>query len=104
MRYRQQQLNLNQNLQVDNYHGLGYNLYDAQDCATDQGLKRLVLEDSKPTEPLDFDLLCLDELQDTTPIIYAFIRKLIRDNQSTKSLQYVVLGDPRQVSHSLEIC
>lgn len=102
MRYRQQQLNLNQNLQVDNYHGLGYYLYDAQDCATDQGLKRLVLEDPKPTEPLDFDLLCLDELQDTTPIIYAFIRKLIRDNQSTRSLQYVVLGDPRQVSHSLE--
>ena len=98
MRYRQQMLNLTENLQVDNYHGLGYTLYDAQDCATDQGLKRLVLEDPKPFGSLDFDLLCLDELQDATPIIYAFIRKLIRDNQSTKNLQYVVLGDPRQVS------
>ena len=97
MRIRQLQLQLNENLQVDNYHGLGYYLYDAKDCATDQGLKRIVLEDPPPLENLDFDLLCLDELQDATPIIYAFIRKLIRDNQSKKSLQYVVLGDPRQV-------
>ena len=97
MRIRQLQLQLNENLQVDNYHGLGYYLYDAKDCATDQGLKRIVLEDPSPLENLDFDLLCLDELQDATPIIYAFIRKLIRDNQSKKSLQYVVLGDPRQV-------
>jgi superfamily I DNA/RNA helicase len=101
MRQRQRLLNLTGNLQVDNYHGLGYYLYDAQDCATDQGLKRLVLEDPEPTENLDFDLLCLDELQDATPIIYAFIRKLIRDNQSEKNLQYVVLGDPRQVSFSV---
>jgi superfamily I DNA/RNA helicase len=98
MRQRQQLLSLTDNLQVDNYHGLGYYLYAAQDCATDQGLKRLVLEDPEPMENLDFDLLCLDELQDATPIIYAFIRKLIRDNQSEKNLQYVVLGDPRQVS------
>src|SRR5271156_4141091 len=97
MRQRQQMLNLTQNLQVDNYHGLGYSLYDAQDCATDQGLKRLVLEDPRKVGALDFDLLCLDELQDATPIIYSFVRKLIRDNESTKNLQYVVLGDPRQV-------
>jgi len=97
MRSRQQQLNLINNLQVDDYHGLGYYLYHARDCATDQGLKRLILEDCERVEPLDFDLLCLDEIQDATPIIYAFIRKLIRDNQSTKNLQYVVLGDPRQV-------
>jgi len=101
MRQRQEMLNLTQNLQVDNYHGLGYFLYDAQDCATDQGLKRLVLENPKKIEPLDFDLLCLDELQDATPIIYSFIRKLIRDNESTKNLQYVVLGDPRQVVRSI---
>jgi superfamily I DNA/RNA helicase len=101
MRIRQQHLNLNRNLQVDNYHGLGYDLYEAQDCATDQGLKRLVLEDTPPSGTLDFDMLCLDELQDATPIIYAFIRKLIRDNISKKSLQYVVLGDPRQVDHSM---
>jgi hypothetical protein len=90
-------LGLTENLQVDNYHGLGYTLYDAQDCATDQGLKRIVLEDTRPVGEIEFDLLCLDELQDATPIIYAFIRKLIRDNKSTKNLQYLVLGDPRQV-------
>src|ERR1700737_5340111 len=78
MRLRSQTLNLTENLQVDNYHGLGYYAYDAQDCATDQGLKRVVLEDVQAVKPLDFDLLCLDELQDATPIIYAFIRKLIR--------------------------
>ena len=100
MRQRQQQLNLTMNLQVDNFHGLGYSLYGAKDCATDQGLKRLVLEDAQRVESLDFDLLCLDEIQDATPIIYAFIRKLIRDNESTKSLQYVVLGDPRQVRYT----
>src|SRR5271168_3329573 len=93
MRLRQQQQNLTENLQVDNYHGLGYYLYDAQDCATDQGLKRIVLENLPRVENLDFDLLCLDEVQDATPIIYAFIRKLIRDSQSDKKLQYVVLGD-----------
>jgi hypothetical protein len=97
MRIRQKILGITENLQVDNYHGLGYHVYDAEDCATDQGLKRLVLEDTERVQPLDFDLLCLDELQDATPIIYAFIRKLIRDNESDKNLQYVVLGDPRQV-------
>ena len=72
-------------------------IYDARDCKTDQGLKRLILENSKRVGPLDFDLLCLDELRDATPIIYAFIRKLIWDNRSVKSIQYIVLGDRRQV-------
>src|SRR5436305_15228480 len=97
MRQRQGLLNLSDNLQVDNYHGLGYMLYEARDCATDQGLKRIVLEDVEKVKSLNFDLLCLDEIQDATPIIYAFIRKLIRDNESQKNLQYVILGDPRQV-------
>ena len=97
MRQRQEVLNLTDNLQVDNYHGLGYALYDAQDCATDQGLKRISLENLEKVQSLDFDLLCLDEIQDATPIIYAFIRKLIRDNESKKNLQYLILGDPRQV-------
>jgi len=86
------------NLQVDNYHGLGYRIYGVKDCATDQGLKRITLEDRKPVLHLDFDLLCLDESQDTTPVIYAFNRKIIRDNKSAaKNIQHIVLGDPRQV-------
>ena len=97
-RERAQRLNLADNLEVNNYHALGRYLYGARDCATDQGLKRIVSENTPLIRPLNFDLLCLDEAQDITPIIYRFIRKLIQDNQSIESLQYVVLGDPRQVS------
>jgi hypothetical protein len=97
MKQRQQLFNLKK-LRVDTYHSFGHSEYNAPDCKTDQGLKRVMIEDLQPKSPLDFDLLCLDELQDATPIIYGFTRKIIRDNNPARNMQYLVLGDPRQVN------
>ena len=47
MRDRQNMLQLIDNLQVDNYHALAYHVYGAKDAITDQGLKRVVLEDMR---------------------------------------------------------
>ncbi|OLL25297.1 hypothetical protein NEOLI_003275 [Neolecta irregularis DAH-3] len=91
-------LNL-KNLTVQTFHGHGYSYYD-KECATDQGLKRVVQMCRPPLSPISFDLLILDEQQDMTPILYLFVRKVIADNEYSNNLQYVTLGDVRQTIYN----
>lgn len=101
-----------QNVTVLNYHALGARYYTAE-CATDQGLKRVVEEDMSVTEGLslpDFSVLVMDEQQDMTPILKRFVDKVIRDkgfigpdrisNNRSGQLRVVVLGDKRQEVYS----
>lgn len=96
------------NIIVLNYHALGTRYYTSE-CATDQGLKRVVQDDMLPSKDEDlpnFSVLIMDEQQDMTPILKRFVDKLIRDKgfASTKDVQYdrdsqlrlVLLGDRRQ--------
>lgn len=94
------------NISVYNYHTLGHRFY-THECAIDEGLKRVVSEDlsvaAKKGLP-KFDVLVLDEQQDMTPVLYAFVTKLIRDSfaagphedETAKRSRFVLLGDPRQ--------
>lgn len=100
------------NVTVLNYHALGARYYTAE-CATDQGLKRVVEEDMPVFEGLnlpDFSVLVMDEQQDMTPILKRFVDKVIRDkgfigpgrvrNDRVGQLRVVVLGDKRQEVYS----
>jgi hypothetical protein len=100
------------NVIVLNYHALGARYYTAE-CATDQGLKRVVEEDMSVVEGLslpDFSVLVMDEQQDMTPILKRFVDKIIRDkgfigpdripNDRAGQLRVVVLGDKRQEVYS----
>ncbi|KAI9030496.1 P-loop containing nucleoside triphosphate hydrolase protein [Hyaloraphidium curvatum] len=86
------------NLAVDNYHGFAFRNY-SDECLDDHGLERVV-HDDLPLRRRDknaFDILCLDEVQDMTPLLFRLVRKLVRDaKRPRKPLQYVLLGDKRQ--------
>lgn len=101
-----------QNVTVLNYHALGARYYTPE-CATDQGLKRVVEENMFVVEGLrlpDFSVLVMDEQQDMTPILKRFVDKVIRDKgfigpgrvptDRTNQLRVVVLGDKRQEVYS----
>lgn len=99
------------NVTVLNFHTLGVRYYTSE-CATDQGLKRVV-EDDMPIidgkELPDFSVLVLDELQDMTPILKRFVDKLLRDKglvgakrkpKAGKQLRLVALGDRNQLLYT----
>lgn len=96
------------NVTVLNYHTLGVRYYTAE-CATDQGLKRVVEGDMSPMSGArlpEFSVLVMDEQQDMTPILKRFVDKVIRDRGLSREerrpagteaeLRVVVLGDTRQ--------
>lgn len=96
------------NVTVLNYHTLGVRYYTSE-CATDQGLKRVVEDDMPVVDGMvlpDFSVLVMDEQQDMTPILKRFVDKLIRDKghaarsnhppRDHHHLRIVVLGDRRQ--------
>ncbi|KUI69885.1 hypothetical protein VM1G_05405 [Cytospora mali] len=100
------------NVTVLNYHTLGTRYY-THECATDQGLKRVV-ENDMPiiagTKLPEFSVLVMDEQQDMTPILKRFMDKVIRDKgfigkdrrpkKSKNPLRVIVLGDKRQELYS----
>lgn len=101
-----------ENVTILNYHALGARYYTPE-CATDQGMKRIVEEDMPVTEGLslpEFSVLVMDEQQDMTPILKRFVDKVIRDKgfvgpgrvpiDRTNQLRVVVLGDKRQEVYS----
>ncbi|KAF7952479.1 uncharacterized protein EAE97_001976 [Botrytis byssoidea] len=95
------------NVTVQNYHTLGARYYTSE-CATDQGLKRVVEDDMNIFENMElpeFSVLILDEQQDMTPILKRFVDKVLRDKgfigpnrqpNADQPLRVVVLGDRRQ--------
>ncbi|KAI7777868.1 hypothetical protein LA080_002991 [Diaporthe eres] len=100
------------NVTVLNYHALGARYYTPE-CATDQGLKRVVEEDMSVIEGLNlptFSVLVMDEQQDMTPILKRFVDKVILDKgfigpgrvpcDRPDQLRVVVLGDKRQEVYS----
>ena len=101
-----------ENVTVLNYHTLGTRYY-THECATDQGLKRVVENDMPVIESKElpeFSVLVMDEQQDMTPILKRFVDKIIRDkgfagkgrrpSDSDDLLRVVVLGDKRQELYS----
>ncbi|ROW01301.1 hypothetical protein VMCG_05929 [Cytospora schulzeri] len=101
-----------ENITVLNYHTLGTRYY-THECATDQGLKRVVENDMTLIEGMElpeFSVIVMDEQQDMTPILKRFVDKVIRDKgfigknrrpvDRGNQLRVVVLGDKRQELYS----
>ncbi|KAG8625549.1 hypothetical protein KVT40_005950 [Elsinoe batatas] len=98
-----------ENLVVLNYHALGTRFYTTE-CATDQGLKRIVEDDMQTldNQPLpDFSILVMDEQQDLNPILKRFTHKILQDRANAgangapvSSPRLVLLGDSRQELYS----
>ncbi|KAF2219353.1 P-loop containing nucleoside triphosphate hydrolase protein [Elsinoe ampelina] len=105
---RAEALQLN-NLVVQNYHALGARFY-THECATDQGLKRIVQDDMQTLDRQsipDFSVLVMDEQQDLNPILMRFVFKIMRDRATAGrdrsamlSPRLVLLGDSRQELYS----
>lgn len=100
------------NVTVLNYHSLGTKYY-THECATDQGLKRVVEDDMPLIDGMtlpEFSVIVMDEQQDMTPILKRFVDKVISDKgfvgndrrpkDKENQLRVVVLGDKRQELYS----
>lgn len=85
------------NLHVHTYHGLGVQHYNGG-CINDTGLIRTIKNKLLPKKPLSFDVLCLDEQQDMTQILYHFVSMVISHNTKNidNNTQLVLVGDPNQ--------
>lgn len=85
------------NLCVHTFHSFAYHFY--QKCLNDYGLYEIVLKNVRPVQEkaaeLDFDILILDEMQDTTLLYYQFVCKIYKDN-THKDMRFCLLGDHHQ--------
>ena len=84
-------------IDVHTYHSFGFHHYTPE-CRNDQGLLRLLEEDMPPVAHFGFDMLLCDELQDMTPLLYAFVKKICKDriHENGQALLWAVFGDAAQ--------
>jgi hypothetical protein len=88
------------NLEVQNYHGLACKYYNRR-AYTDGVFSKVVLEDKPLLRPINLcDILVIDEAQDMTPMLYRFVRKLIKD--AGYKPQLVILGDKFQAIYGFK--
>lgn len=81
------------NVTATNYHAFGYS-YLGPDCKTDEGLVRYIRAPTnlKGIIP-EFDVICIDEIQDMTPLLYEFSMHIVA---ACPAAQLVVFGDCHQ--------
>jgi hypothetical protein len=83
------------NLEVHSFHAAGVKHYRAG--WKDSGLQALLdAPNCRPTTPLGYDLIIVDEAQDLTPLLYGFVCKLMHDNSAAAPCRLLLMGDERQ--------
>lgn len=98
-RQRAKALGLSDVLEVHSFHAFALKFYGVR---TDDGIDRVLREDSRPIKPLAFDCLVLDEAQDIRAMFYRLVCKLMRDNARGKeAAQMILLGDERQAIYQV---
>lgn len=95
-RKRAKSLELDNVMECHSYHSF-CNCYYAR-CFNEDMLKEIVCKDTCPYKQLRlYDIIIVDEAQDMTPLMYAAVRKILRDIKATPcSPQFVITGDWRQ--------
>jgi hypothetical protein len=86
------------NLDVHSFHAMGVKHY-SDACRRDSGLQAVVDAPScRPKVPLRYELIIVDEAQDLTPLLYAFVCKVMRDNHAGRAApcRLLLMGDERQ--------
>lgn len=82
------------NIEVHTYHSLGVKYFTSLAC-TDTGIRNAVHLRLPPQVPLPaFDIVCLDECQDQTPLYFHFVQYVL--SLLPKPVQLVILGDYMQ--------
>jgi len=83
-----------ENISIHTFHSLAVKYY-SPDCHSDTGIRRILLNDTKPrSEIARIDLCMLDEFQDCSELYFRFVLKFLRDMGSP--VQILILGDPLQ--------
>lgn len=95
------------NVAVHTYHSAALNIYGDPACARDDGIARLLQQQSPERRPITgyrasrFQVLVVDEAQDMTHLYFALVRKLLVD-VCTKDVRVLVLGDTRQAIYGFK--
>lgn len=106
-RERVDMLGLKSSVEVHSFHALGVKYYSDK-CRTDEGLLEVTagtvgLRANRPRLPR-FDVVVVDEAQDTTDLLFALVCTFLRDmeSQGHPTPQLVVLGDTRQAIYEFK--
>ena len=82
------------NITIHTFHSLAVKYY-SPDCHTDTGIRRVLLNDTKPRSEISkIDLCMLDEFQDCSELYFRLVLKFLRD--MGYPVQILILGDPLQ--------
>lgn len=80
-------------VEIQTIHAFVMHKYD-YDVWEDGGIMKVLENDTSPYKALEYDILCLDECQDHSPLYSEMIMKIAKD--CGKDIQFVVLGDRKQ--------
>jgi hypothetical protein len=85
------------NLEVHSFHAFGVKYYGPA-CKRDEGLRAAAERDTRPRRQLPrYAVVVVDETQDLTPLLHAFVCKLLRDARDAGGeCRLLVMGDERQ--------
>lgn len=89
------------NLSVDSFHAAGVRYFTGR-CKVDEGLVEVVRSAMQPCQNVDdlqYGIIIIDETQDVTPLLFAFLQHLCRcilANRGQKPFRLVCVGDVRQ--------
>jgi hypothetical protein len=82
-----------ENMECHSYHAFCVRYYNEK-TYTDSPIKTLIEDNLKPKNSFDFDIIILDEAQDTTPLYYNLFCKIYYDN--IKNAKLCIMGDKYQ--------
>ena len=82
------------NGECHSYHSFCVKYYNHKSM-TDDKIKKIIKEKTKPLKWNNFDLLILDEAQDISKLYYKLICKIYEDNHNDK-LKLLIVGDEQQ--------
>lgn len=85
-------LNGIENMESHSFHSFANKYY--KPCPNDIPMYEIIDTGQKPKKEFAFSIICVDEVQDMTELLYKFVYKLYYDNKKTAKL--CILGDRNQ--------
>lgn len=90
------------NLTIHTYHSFAVSHYDSN-SHTDDGIIKILNNNTKPKKKINIDILIIDECQDMTGIYYALICKMIGDMKiDLTNIPILLLGDKYQAIYDFK--
>lgn len=83
------------NIDVHTYHSFCFHHYNGSASKTDEGLYNVIENHPPQLTQFDYDLFCLDEVQDMTPLFFEVFSRIYTNNLTPK-IKIAVFGDRNQ--------